>query len=323
VSTGKSLRLSIVVVVYDMDREVPRTLRSLAPEYQLDIDASDYEVVLVDNGSPRPLDEGTLSAFPGNLRYARLAPAPPSPARAANVGLEMADGDLVGLLIDGARMASPGLLRHALLAARVAERPVVATLAWHLGAVPHMRAAEVGYDRAAEDTLLAEAGWESDGYRLFDISTLAGSSAHGWFGPLDESNALFMDRSMWAELGGLDESFSLPGGGALNHDLYRRACSLDGARLVVLLGEGTFHQIHGGSLTSRTYPRQRALDEYEALRGVPLAPPAFDPIYIGTIPPQTLPHLERSIRWAMNARDRSRSVSGDQITSSSSDTHPG
>jgi hypothetical protein len=157
---------------------------------------------------------------------------------------------------------------------------------------------------------------------LFDISTLAGSSAHGWFGPLDESNALFMDRSMWAELGGLDESFSLPGGGALNHDLYRRACGLEGARLVVLLGEGTFHQIHGGSLTSRTYPRQRALDEYEALRGTPLVPPPFDPIYVGTIPPQTLPHLERSIRWAMNARDRFRSVSGDQITSSSSDTHP-
>ena len=32
-----------------------------------------------------------------------------------------------------------------------------------------------------------------------------------------------MPRAMWDELGGLDESFGLPGGGLSNHDLYRRA----------------------------------------------------------------------------------------------------
>ena len=33
-------------------------------------------------------------------------------------------------------------------------------------------------------------------------------------------------RTMWDELGGLDERFALPGGGLVNHDLYRRACDL-------------------------------------------------------------------------------------------------
>ena len=55
-----------------------------------------------------------------------------------------------------------------------------------------MEAAEAGYDQAAEDELLAGIDWEDDGYRLFDVSTLAGSSARGWFGPMGESSGLFM-----------------------------------------------------------------------------------------------------------------------------------
>src|SRR5438093_1498870 len=104
-----------------MARELPRTLRSLAPDYQQGIAADHYEVVVVDNGSPAPIDPAVLAAFPGRLRAKRIDPAPPSPAHAANVGAEMADGELVGLLIDGARIASPGLLGRALLARRLAE----------------------------------------------------------------------------------------------------------------------------------------------------------------------------------------------------------
>ena len=298
------LALTVVVVAYEMARELPRTLRSLAPDYQRDMDADEYEVIVVDNGSTPPLDEAMLASFPGRVRHTRLAPAPPSPAKAANTGIQMARGALVGLLIDGARIASPGLLAQAVKGARVAERPVIATLAWHLGQDDHRDAEASGYDEASEDRLLEECNWEQDGYGLFAVSCLAGASRRGWFGPLGESNALFMPSSMWAELGGLDERFALPGGGLVNSDLYFRACALDGAQLVVLLGEGTFHQIHGGAATSRRISRAQVEADYEALRGHPHAAPTNEPVYLGRVPPTALAHLEYSVQWAMRPRAR-------------------
>jgi hypothetical protein len=289
--------ISVVVVGYDMARELPRTLRTLAPDYQC-VDRDEYEVVVVDNGSPQPLDGSMLAAFPGRLRVERIDPAPRSPARAANLGLELATGELVGLIVDGARMASPGLLATARMGAQLAVCPVIATPGYHLGDVRHMDAAESGYDQSAEDALLGTVDWEHDGYRLFEISTLAASTGRGWFGPMGESSALFLRRETWKELGGLDEAFALPGGGLVNHDLYCRACALEGAQLVVLLGEGTFHQYHGGAATSRRLTWDEMHDEYVAIRGERHRPPQNRPVYVGGIPPAALPHLERSVQLA-------------------------
>jgi glycosyltransferase involved in cell wall biosynthesis len=300
--TAADLSLSVVVVAYDMAREIPRTLRSLAPGYQHGIRGDEYEVILVDNGSPEPLDDAMLRSFAGRLRTTRIDPAPPTPARAANLGIEMAESDFVGLVIDGARLASPGLLASARLARVLAPRPIIATLGWHLGPTRHMDAYGTGYDEAAEDQLLAESGWVDDGYRLFSISTLAASSARGWFAPMGESNALFMAKSMWADLGGFDERFALPGGGLSNHDLYRRACELDGTQLVVLLGEGTFHQIHGGAATSGRVRWDEMHDEYVKLRGRVYRPPTNDRLYVGSVPDETLPHVQQSAKRALELR---------------------
>ncbi|MEZ5246731.1 MAG: glycosyltransferase family A protein [Acidimicrobiales bacterium] len=286
--------VSVVVVVWDMARELPRTLATLAADAQHgDVD---YEVIVVDNGSPVPVDPRLLDLVPGG-RLIRLDPAPSSPARAANVGIEAAAGSTIGVMIDGARMVSPGLLAGAADAMRLGPDVIAVTLAFHLGAESQMIAAAKGYDQAVEDALLETVDWRRDGYELFSISTLAGSSARGWFGPMGESNALFMRADRWADLGGFDEIFDRAGGGLVNHDLFRRACERPGAELVVLLGEGTFHQFHGGAATGGQARREELWAEYARLRGREFAPPALAPRYLGSVPAAAIPHFRRSLDW--------------------------
>ena len=88
--------LSVVVVVHDMARELPRTLRSLSPHCQDGIGADDYEVIVVDNGSACPVDPSLVSGFGGNLRLERIDPAPPSPVRAASFAARRAPANRPG-----------------------------------------------------------------------------------------------------------------------------------------------------------------------------------------------------------------------------------
>jgi hypothetical protein len=296
--TPASVTLSVVVVAHDHDRELPRTLRTLRAPYQRRREPADHEVIVVDNGSARPVASTLPTDLRSSVRVHRIDDAPPSPAQAANVGVALARGELIGLVIDGARMASPGLLATAMTAARLSPRAVITAPAWHLGPDVQARSTAKGYDQAAEDELLAACGWERDGYALFAVSTPAASSARGLFGPMGESSSLFMQRELWNELGGLDERFVLPGGGLVNHDLYRRACGLPGIELVVLLGEGTFHQVHGGAATSGRVARDDMRGEYEAIRGAPYTPPSNVPTYLGTATAPYLPYVARSVALA-------------------------
>lgn len=305
--------LSVVVVAHDMARELPRTIETLSPRHQIGIEADDYEVIVVDNGSSPAIDPARFADFGGRLVVERIDPAPPSPARAANVGLARASGELVGLIVDGARMASPGLLAAARLGARLDDRSVVSTLGWHLGPVRHMQAAEAGWDQATEDELLAGIDWRREGYRLFEVSVLNGSSAWGFFEPIAESSALFMGRDLWQELRGLDEAFAMPGGGLVNHDLYLRACTLPGARLVTLLGEGTFHQYHGGAATGVRFGWEEMRDDYIRIKGSPYEAPDVVPVFVGAVPDAVLGDLAESVELH---RQRQRRRAGDPPTSS-------
>src|SRR5262249_49104479 len=161
-------------------------------------------------------------------------------------------------MIDGARIVTPGLLHFARCGADLYGRAVVATLGWYLGFDFQSVAMDCGHNHDFEESLLNSIDWPADGYRLFEIGTMDESSCDGWFQTLAESNALFMKREMWDLLGGFDERFDAPGGGLVNLDTFRRAMELPDAELVILVGEATFHQFHGGTNTNASLERQIA-----------------------------------------------------------------
>jgi len=294
--------LTVIVVFRNMAREAPRTLFTLSPAYQRGVAEEEYQVLAVDAGSAEPISEQLVRSQGGNFTLIRTADDP-SPAAAVNSAAREAAGEALAICIDGARLVSPGVVRLMLAALRAFPDPLVATLAWHLGPRLQNESLLSGYDQAIEDRLLDSVDWRGDGYELFRISCLAGSSAGGWFRPISESNCFALRRAAWDRLGGFDERFRSPGGGLVNLDFYREACERLG-QLVMLLGEGTFHQFHGGVATNvppADHPWEAFHREYLAIRGRPFAAPQTPAEYLGGFAPQTFPTLALSCRSATAA----------------------
>ncbi len=297
------LELSVVVISYNMRREIPRTLYSLSVPYQSNMRREQFEVILVDNGSEQPWAHQDLAGINADLNIIDMAgSARPSPAPAINRGLREARGNVVGVMIDGARMVTPGLLDACRSAARLYPRTVVSTLGFHLGREPQFVAVGKGYTQAVEDRLLDSIAWPQDGYRLFEIAVFAASSANGWFLPIAESNALFMTAELWSELGGFDEKFESAGGGLVNTDTYARALALPDIRLVSVLGEGSFHQVHGGIATNSVMSRASQWHaEYRRIRGHDYRGSTMQPVLFGSLPAAAFTHVESSLRSAGRA----------------------
>jgi hypothetical protein len=295
------IALSVVVVVYDMRREAARTLHSLSVPYQRGVREADYEVLVIENGSTEPLDANSVTGCAPNFRYLPVPEPAPSPARAVNFGIQQARGALCAVMIDGARLASAGLLEAALSASRLHRRAVVATTNWHLGPATQQRSVADGYTRQREDALLVAIGWPAgdSGSRLFEIAAPAASTREGIFRLPGESNFLCMPRELLAgELGGCDERFDLPGGGLVNQDLFCRACALPDTELLLLLGEGTFHQLHGGISTNAAAKdlSQEWQRQYQEMRGRSFAKSTRTPRLYGHIPPALAQTAEWSAR---------------------------
>jgi len=303
-----SPKLSVIVIAYNMARELPRTIRSLSAAMQRDIDIDDYEIIVVDNGSTEPFDHEQCLRLGSNISVHRITDATPSPVPAINHGLALARGDLIGVLIDGARMASPRLLATALDAAQLHRRPVIGSLAFHLGPDLQWLSIPKGYCQDVEDRLLASVDWTVDGYRLFSISVFAGSSAEGWFVIPAETNALFLTREHWQALGCYDPGFVTPGGGLANLDTWGRACADPDGRVILLLGEGTFHQVHGGIATNSSASKWPMFhDEYVRLRGRAYERPTGTPLMVGRLHPAALASVKLSAErlLQMNAKETS------------------
>ncbi len=278
-------RLSVVVVVFRMRAQAMNTLSTLSVAHQRAVAASDYEVIVVENSSEEMLDPQAVAALGSNFTYLRRSEPGVSPAPAINAGARIARGAHIAVVIDGARMLTPGVVRGLLDAQRLARSPVVSVPGYHLGDQLHTAAAEQGYSAAEEQEWLAKLGWNADGYQLFTRAVLSASCSNGFLMPMAESNCVAVSRGLFARLGGFDEAFTTSGGGFVNLDFYRRAVLARGSVLVVLPGEGAFHQFHGGATTATDHDAvvdaMRA--EYRRLRGVDYSPPEVPGVLLGEV----------------------------------------
>ena len=301
-------RLSIVVIVYAMPRQAANTVRSLLPDYQWGVQAGEYEVIIVENDSPDAMDADFLCGLPDFCRYFLRPDPEPSPAAAIQFGVRQARASNVCVMVDGARMLSPGVVHNLILAHRLYPQAVVAVPGYHLGRELQQTAVGSGYDAEVEQALLASIDWPAAGYDLFNIACFSGSCRGGFFLPFSESNCVSVSRATWDALGGFDERFDLPGGGLINLDFYRRACEYPDTELIVLPGEGSFHQFHGGITTGGTASDARddyiarSREQYEALRGAPFSSPRATATYLGKIPPQAQKFVHFSAAQALRSR---------------------
>jgi cephalosporin hydroxylase len=302
--------LSVVVVFYNMRREARRTLQSLTRTYQQGIDDLAYEVIVIDNGSSakQRLGEEFVRGFGPEFRYIDMgAEATPSPTVALNRGIRTGRGRAFALMIDGAHVLTPGVLRYGMVGLQSYAPAVVATQQWYVGPGQQPEAVIAGYDTADEDDLFRRIEWPVDGYRLFDIGHFIGE--RDWFDGLLESNCLFVPRTLLEQVGGFDDSFSMPGGGYANLELYERLGSSPDATVVTILGEGSFHQVHGGTTTNDALRDDRRgkvvayADDYRERRGRTLRGPVKAIHYVGAISAESA--------W----RTRSRRMSAESFVS--------
>jgi glycosyltransferase involved in cell wall biosynthesis len=292
-------RLSIIIIAYDMQRQALNTLISLSPGYQEGVSADAYEVVVVENRSQRNMDANAIAALPGNFRYFLRDEPGVSPAAAINFGFAQARGEFIGLMIDGARMVTPGVVRHALMAFRITRDAMVIVPGYNLGESEQQFHLTHGYSEEKEQVLLQEIDWIHNGYRLFDISSIGGANRRGIFHPFMECNCLFASNNVFYDIGKADERFDLPGGGALNLYIYRLIALHPRTESFVLAGEGSFHQLHGGVTTSEKSGREQILERQSTqlteMLGYPYTSPKIEPTILGTIRHPAMRYLALSL----------------------------
>ncbi len=253
-------KLTIIVIVYNMARQAMNTLYSLSARHQHNVGEDDYEIIVVENASANMLDPSALKQLGNNIHYLRRNEAGVSPAAAINAGFKLANSDYVGLMIDGARMATPRIVEYALTAKRLSANSLVAAPSFNLGPTLQHLNIDHSYDETTEENLLKQCRWQANGYRLFDISCIGEANPRGLFQSFMESNCYFSSYSNFSDIGFSDEAFQFPGGGGLNLHMFRSIGELKQCeRYFLMAGEATFHQFHGGVSTRQMEDREAML----------------------------------------------------------------
>jgi GT2 family glycosyltransferase len=188
--------VSVVVVHYDQQAELDRTLHALARQ---DHPADRTEVVVVDDGSPRP------PRVPAGVRFVRQEDRGFRVAAARNLGASVATGDVL-VFLDADTAPEPGYLRA------LTRLPALAPDCVTVGRRRHADLAGAPVDAPVErlgpERALADPRWLADGYRRSRDLLDADDRAYRYvIGAVTACS-----RALFTEVGGFDEGFTAYGG---------------------------------------------------------------------------------------------------------------
>lgn len=242
-------KFSFLILCYDMAEEVKNTLLSLTPEYQTE-EKDNYEVLIAENPSPNNLSNIDFSEYGADISYFRNKENIPL-TKALNDLATKAKGEYLIVIPDGARLLSSGIIKYCKQAIKIEEKSIVAFHGFHLGLYPQQISLKENlYSKEQERSFLRDINFPKNPDALFFNACWAGSSKTGSFFQMAESNCLMLPKLLWDRLGGYDQRLDSPSGGLANLDLYSRAVSDKNHKLFFVLGEGSFHQLHGGDTTN-------------------------------------------------------------------------
>jgi len=275
--------LTLIIAYYDIPKHIERTLISCAPWYQKAA-AHQIEVIIADNGSTKPLSDDLKERFPFVSKIIRTE-GKPSPVFALNDAIKHAKFDMVGLMIDGAHMLSPGIFRNTRDIAQLYSRPVINIPQYYLGNLsqnlnPHLDA------WTKETWWLNHLNWPEQGYSLFGYALFPGENIFKSVNNCIESNCLIARKVVYEECGAFDERFDEPGAGFANLEMFTRLTNHHDNTYVMFPGEGSFHQDHDGTTTKKSPEERDRLvqvyrEKYTSITGNESLPNVRSPMVYG------------------------------------------
>lgn len=270
-------KFSVIMYLEETDERAERSLFALTSEFQREVTAEDYEVIVVDNSAEDGLRERWGERFPG-FRFLRFVREYETPWEAVNFAVGEARSEKVLCCLQGARILSPGALKYALSALNFCQHPFVYTLDMCLESVDDEKA------------------WRSDGYSLFTRAHAIGGEDRGFFSRMNGSGCFGMTKRDYIRIGGLEEGFRTPIPGLAERDLFNRVHEEAGFVPVLLLGEASFAQ--RGACVADAALSEAGNEEFLRIRGKAYKPLFKKPAYLGWISQQyhvRLLHSENSL----------------------------